>query len=301
MQHKTVAYAGWPNCQQISNGTIKLIATTDVGPRIIWFGFEGGANEFREVPEHAGLTGGEEWRSYGGHRLWHAPEKRPRTYLPDNQQVSFEYTERGLLLRQSIEPQTGLQKEIELSLGDHNSVRVTHRLHNQGLFGVELAPWALSVMAPGGVAIFPLPERGSHPEHLLPSSTLTLWPYTDLSDHRWTFGRQYVLLRQDATCQTPQKIGGENSVGWCAYARAGNLFVKKFEFQPGAVYPDRGCNVEIFTNQKMLELETLGPLAKIEPGESAAYVEEWHLIGGVLPPQSEADVVREILPVVEKL
>ena len=89
MQSETVQYGGWQNCQRISNGTIEIIATTDVGPRIIRFGFVDGENEFREVPEHAGLTGGDEWRSYGGHRLWHAPENKPRSYLPDNDTVVY--------------------------------------------------------------------------------------------------------------------------------------------------------------------------------------------------------------------
>ncbi|HQE83180.1 MAG TPA: hypothetical protein PLM14_09285, partial [Candidatus Hydrogenedentes bacterium] len=73
-----IAYGGWPNCIRIAKGPIELIATTDVGPRIIRFGFSGGHNLFKEFEEHLGQTGGDEWRSYGGHRLWHAPEASPR-------------------------------------------------------------------------------------------------------------------------------------------------------------------------------------------------------------------------------
>ena len=58
-------------------------------------------------------------------------------------------------------------------------VRVTHRLHNRGLWPVTLAPWALSAMAPGGTAILPLPPRGSHADNLLPVSHLVSWAYTD--------------------------------------------------------------------------------------------------------------------------
>jgi hypothetical protein len=296
MQIETVLYNGWPNCRRISNGTIELIATTDVGPRIIRFGFVGGENEFREVPEHAGLTGGSDWRSYGGHRLWHAPENQPRTYQPDNETVLVESLPDSLRLVQPVEALTGIRKEMDIQLTGDNTVRVIHRLCNTALFDVELAPWALSVMAPGGVAVFPLPERGVHPQDLLPSSTITVWPYTDLSDPRWIFGRQFVLLRQDTTSPTPQKFGGEVSVGWCAYARQGHLFVKRFSFQPGVTYPDRGCNVEIFTNTNMLELETLGPLVKVKPGAVVEYVEDWYLLRDVPVPQSEAAVLAHILP-----
>jgi hypothetical protein len=42
-------------------------------------------------------------------------------------------------------------------------------------------------------------------------------------------------------------------------------------------YPDFGCSVEIFTNAAMLEVETLGPLATLEPGSAVEHVEEWSL------------------------
>ncbi|HSB78388.1 MAG TPA: hypothetical protein VLM91_06355 [Candidatus Methylomirabilis sp.] len=36
-----IAYRGWPNCYQVSNGLVELVVTTDVGPRLIRFGFSG--------------------------------------------------------------------------------------------------------------------------------------------------------------------------------------------------------------------------------------------------------------------
>ena len=47
-------YGGWPNCYRLSNGTVELIATADVGPRIIRFGFTGGQNLFAEFPDQLG-------------------------------------------------------------------------------------------------------------------------------------------------------------------------------------------------------------------------------------------------------
>jgi hypothetical protein len=48
---ETVEYGGWPNCIRLSNGEIELVATTDVGPRIIRLGFVGGQNLFKNYPE----------------------------------------------------------------------------------------------------------------------------------------------------------------------------------------------------------------------------------------------------------
>ena len=124
-------------------------------------------------------------------------------------------------LTQPIDP-VGIQKEISVWLSPNDAhVRVTHRLRNGKSEGIELAPWALSVMAPGGTAILPLPLRGEHPEHLLPTFTISLWPYTDLTDRRWTLGKRYIMLRQDSDAARPQKIGAMVPDGWAAYARAG--------------------------------------------------------------------------------
>lgn len=292
---ENVAFGGWTNNTRLTNGLIELVITGEVGPRVIHCGLLGGRNLFAEYRDQWGKTGGDDWRIYGGHRLWHAPEIEPRTYMPDNGPVAFEPLPDGVRVVQATEPLTGIQKSIEITLATAApKAKLVHRLTNQGVWPVQLAPWALSVMAPGGVAVLPLPPRGEHPRDLLPASTLTLWTYTNLSDARWTWGREVVLLRQaDAP---PQKIGMSVPDGWLAYVLEGTLFVKQFGFQPGAAYPDMGCSAECFTNRDMLELESLGPLTTLAPGQTVEHVETWSVYSGVSTPTNDADVVREIKP-----
>lgn len=293
-------YRGWPNCYRMSNGVIDLIVTTDVGPRIIRFGFVGQENEFKEYEDTVGKVGSEEWHIYGGHRLWHAPEAKPRTYCPDNSPIMLEQHGDSVRLIQPIEALTGIQKEIDIQLSPTEAhAEVTHRLRNTNLWSVELAPWALSVMAPGGTAIIPLPPRRPHRESLLPTSTIALWAYTDMTDPRWHWGRKFVLLTQDPNLESPQKAGVLATDGWAAYARAGHLFVKSFDYVEDARYPDLGCSVEAFTNADMLELETLGPLADLDPGAAVEHIEHWYLFPDVPMPQNDADVERDVLPVVK--
>jgi hypothetical protein len=291
-----VGFKGWPNCYRIANDEMELIVTTDIGPRIIRLGFTGEANEFAEFPDMVGQTGGDTWRIYGGHRLWHAPEHPVRTYQPDNSPVQFEELD-GFVRVSTPADATGIAKSIEIALDEgKNHVRLTHRLHNASQWAIETAPWAISVMATGGVCILPLPPRGTHPAGLLPSNTLTLWPYTNMSDPRWVWGREYIMLRQDPNLTDSQKIGMMNSSGWAGYARGGHLFVKTFDYQPTATYPDMGCNFETYTNAKMLEVETMAPLAPVQPGENATHVENWYLFRGVPQPTREADIPAHVLP-----
>ncbi len=298
---RRIDYGGWPNCYRLANDVVELILTTDVGPRVIRCGFIGADNEFNEYPDMLGKTGGEDWRIYGGHRLWHAPEHKVRTYFPDNSPVKLEQCDGAVRLVQAVETTTGIQKEIEVRLApDAAHVTVTHRLRNVGSQPVTLAPWALSVMAPGGTAIVPLPARGSHPEDLPPGNSLTLWKYTDMSDARWAWGRKYVLLRQDSNPTIkPQKIGAAVPSGWIAYASADRLFLKTFRHEPSALYPDLGCSVEVFTNSEMLELETLGPTTRLAPGQEVDHVEHWWLFRDGRVPRNDAEVDEYILPRVQ--
>ena len=292
-----ISYGGWDNCFKLFNDKIELIVTADVGPRIIRFGFLGRENMFKEFPDQMGKTKSSEWLSFGGHRLWHAPEAQPRTYFPDLDPVHVQEIENGMILTQKPEPTTGLQKQIEIKISREKAeVHLKHILINHNLWAVETAPWAITVLAPGGVAILPLPPRGPHPEYILPTTALALWPYTNLSDPRWVLGKQYILLRQDVEVSAPQKIGLFASDGWAAYANQNCLFVKQIPLQFEGIYPDMGVNFETFTNETMLELESLGPIQSIPPKGQIDHMENWTLIDDVPTPGSETEVIENLEP-----
>ena len=242
------------------------LATTQVGPRIIRLGFVGAENEFAIYPEQCGQTGGDTWRSYGGHRMWHAPEARPRTTVPDNHPISWWQDAEWLVLQALTEVPTGIRKEIRVRLdADRNHLQVVHKLTNLGLWTVALAPWALSVMAPGGRLIVPQEPFQSHSSHLLPVRPLVLWGYTDMSD-LVSLGPPFHPDEPGPAAESPQKFGTRNTLGWAACQNQDRLFLKRFPYDPCATYADLGCNAEFFTNQRMLERESRGPLVALEPG-----------------------------------
>lgn len=285
-----VNYKGWENCLRITNNEIELIVTTDVGPRIIFAGFCGGQNFFKNFDAMMGLTGGEEWRIYGGHRLWHAPEVSPRTYAPDNEPVSFTEKDGALILNQPVEQSTGIEKSIEIKMeSEGNVVLIDHVLTNRNPWAVELAPWTLSVMAPGGFAIVPQEEYRPHPDCLHPARPMVLWHFTTMSDPRWTWGDKYVLLRQDPQAGSKQKCGMLNKQQWAAYCLGDETFVKRYPFLPDAAYTDYGCNTELYTDPDFLEVESLGPLQRIEPGASIRHPETWLFSKTAIRPE-EGDI-----------
>jgi hypothetical protein len=292
-----VEYKGWKNNLKLSNGTVEVIATLDVGPRIIRYAFVGGENVLKEYSDQLGKSGEKDWQIRGGHRLWHAPEHPQRTYFPDNSPIESKDLGGGTI-RLIAPPETpfSARKEIDLKLDPTGTkVTLTHRITNIGSWPIELAPWALTVMAPGGSVVIPLPKKVPHGESLLPAQSLVLWSYTDLKDPRFMLGTRFITMRQDASGHAT-KIGLWHSDGWVGYLRSGLLFVKRFERQANAHYPDFGCNFETFTNEDMLEVESLGPITKLEPGASVEHRETWELHKDVPAVTDEASIEKAVLP-----
>lgn len=274
-----VSCLGLPNCYRLSNETVEVVVATDVGPRVLAYGFRGGDNVFGEVPEALVSTALGDFKPWGGHRLWTAPEVNPRSYAPDNSAVEFEFVgESKVRLIGPVEPHTGVQKVISVTLDAEGSgVTVRHRLLNHGSWAIDVSLWALTILRAGGEAVLPQEPFRSWGNYLAPARPLVLWHYTDLTDARLTLGRKFVRVRTDGAAEDPQKIGLMNKQGWAAYLRGATLFVKRFPYAEGADYPDYGCNTEVFTAGSFIEIESLSPLRRLEPGATASHEERWHL------------------------
>lgn len=303
-----VNYEGWRGSIRLANGAVELVATTVVGPRIMHLSAAGGRNLFRVEESLKGtIAAGDKWVNYGGHRLWHAPEIFPRTYAPDNEAVQASTEGEKVVLKQATEPSTGIQKTMSVTVagGSLPAALVEHRLTNRNVWPVSLAPWALSVVAPGGRVILPQARFQGHGEgnNFLPARPIVMWPFTDMTDSRWTWGARYIQLRTDASIDRAQKAGAYSDDGWGAYVSAdGDLFVIFVEPDPRgpAAFTDMGCNFEAFTKADFQEMETLGPVASLQPGEDAVHVERWVVFPKADLPADDAGLAAKLPDLIAK-
>ena len=297
-----VEYKGWQNCYRISNDSVELLVTGDVGPRILRYGFINGKNLFKEFQDQLGKSGEAAFKIRGGHRLWRSPEDLAATWVPDNARVEISFRPSGVAALAPVEETTGLLKEIEVKLAVSGSeVEVIHKITNLSRLPMTFAPWALTVMAAGGVGITGFPPRAGYQGNLEPTNPLVMWAYTDLSDDRLNITRKYMALRQDASNSVPLKFGLFNAHTWGCYLLNGDLFVKRMDASIAATYPDFGCSFEMFTNNEFLELETLGPLRDVLPGEQIEHVERWSLHAKVsLTEFSDEAIDRALLHLIEE-
>ena len=117
-------YAGWEKCLFLENGIVQLVITLEVGPRIIRYALIDGENMLCEKEDQVGTTGGDEWKIYGGHRLWSSPEVKPRTYPADNFPVKYTVDGSSVTVTPDAEELSKTHKEMVITLAEDSS-RVT--------------------------------------------------------------------------------------------------------------------------------------------------------------------------------
>lgn len=260
----------------LSNNHLHLVYLTHGGLRISALELaDAPGNVLIEAPAAHWPTPYGEYFLIGGHRLWHAPEIAARTYVPDAAELAVEPLPDGVRLTAPVEAPTGIGKSLEIHLHpDLPAVTVIHGLRNAGLWPVELAPWAITALPLGGTMI--LPQPAAAPGSFLPNRQLVLWPYTRWQDTRLHLNDDMISL-EARPALPPCKIGYFNTSGWVGYLRQGVLLLKRFTVQAERPHVDRGCNVEVYCNDHLAELETLGPLERIEPGQTVFHRETWEL------------------------
>ena len=280
-------FKNYGKCVKLSNGIIEAIATVDLGPRIVFFGFVGGENvmctkkdEFEPIQNtqmDAHFYPGATWNNYGGHRLWASPEVMPNTYYPDCEPVTYEFTENGVRLTQNPQTQNGLAMGFELNMDPEKpEIKVLHQMKNIGAKPQDLSLWALSVCNQNGTLIIPTNQNNTG---LLHNRVISIWSYDDISDERIYFGKNFVTVKQNPERPDPFKLGFDLNRGTVYYALQNSVFKKQYaQNHPTGRYPDGGVSMETYCCGLFIEIETLSEQRVMQPGDTATHPETWTML-----------------------
>ncbi len=80
IQIRELEFCGIPFCLLLSNPDCELLISLSFGPRVLSYRSKNGSNFFcifKDQIEAFSRIPAAEWHSYGGHRLWAAPESYP--------------------------------------------------------------------------------------------------------------------------------------------------------------------------------------------------------------------------------
>jgi hypothetical protein len=210
------------------------------------------------------------YRFRGGHRLWASPEVPAITYAPDDEPCHV--TEQGDTITVAGPPdRAGLTKRLSIMTSGEDVV-VDHILTNAGPEPIELAPWAITQLRLGGTAIVPI-DGSADPSRLQANASLVLWAYTDLTDPRVTIHQGSITVRADPGAAF--KVGTGPAPGRLGYLLDGHLFTKTVTPADDGRYADRGAVGQFYLGDSFCELESVGALVTLAPGEETAHREVW--------------------------
>lgn len=264
---------------EIEYGNLRVAVTLDVGPRIILFRRIDGENiMFNDTGDQvskdvsAVFGKGEKWHLYGGHRIWASPEDES-TYVPDNTPVSYTISGNSIEFIGREWEKVCLKTSLKITVLSKDSIMVGMKITNTGA-DKRMALWALTVFKPGGLMEASLPSRDTG---YLPNRNLVMWPYSSITDSRFSLTDDMLKVRSSDKIKNPFKVGFYSDSGKIRYTLGENIFTKTFIVQKG-YYPDMNCNVETYASDLIHEVETLSPLATLKKGQEIEHDETWTLI-----------------------
>ena len=265
---------------QIESGRIRLMVTTSVGPRVLGLLTPDDVNHFAELPEMTlDCPGSGVIHLRGGSRLWAAPEDPRVTYRPDDDPVGVEELDDGVRLTTRPDPVSETSRETEIRVIGPERFSFDYRVVNRAERPQRLAAWAITMMRPLGRGFLPVLTKEFDEGGFQGQRNIVLWAYSRNDDPRNVVHDHALEVRSsvlaDRVLDVPFKVGTSMRRGWCAHYRDGLLLVKYATHDEAREYADMGASGQIYSHGDFTELETLGPLTDLEPGDAAEHHEEW--------------------------
>ena len=251
-----------------------LVVVTGTGPRIICFQPEGKENIFYVDDKETGpgSVGDPNWHIYGGTRLWLSPETEA-SYSPDNSPCEVKIEDDKVTVVSPVDKTTKLRKILEIE-ARHESFTVTYTVKNEGAHLVTAGLWAISCVKPfkDGAIYLPWGEPGTWDIKDIKYWKSWLGSKTNIASAQYNPTDEFFIVKP--TGETG-KVGFANRWGYALY-KAGDLcFIKQSDYCHTARYPDGGCSYEVYTCERLYEIETLSPLFCMKPKRSYSHTERW--------------------------
>lgn len=259
----------------LSDGKTEVGVALDFGIRVIHLSCAEQENLFYQQPLDCsdGFFKPTGWRLYGGHRMWLAPQNQ-QVYHGDNTPIHYTLLESGVVVTQDLDPLSGLEKELTILFADDGHIRLNHRFYNRTDHVITGASWSINTFDQGGKAIVHF--KGTDRSDLTPRRIVSLWGNTNLGDPRLLFTEDSLTVTH-----TPLdaffKLGLYSKTGTAIFENKNQRLTLSFGVPPLESLCDGGCNFELYMCSKFIELEPLGEIVSIAPGQYATHWEEWFL------------------------
>ena len=285
-----ISFGIWQRAYRCRIGKAALVIVADMGPRIISLNYDNGSNILFEDKENQFTC--KNWRLYGGHRFWIGPETE-HAFIPDNQLCSVKVAENEITITQKADSM-GLEKSLRITSDiSCGAFCLKHVVKNIGSLLYPGCIWTLTCVLPGCVVI-PW-GAGSEAWRCNMVRYWQCWEnhQTNPGSEQWQPRRDYFLVKPSGE---EGKIGLYSECGYMALLQDHYTFIKTYEPRIEATYPDGGCNIELYTCDKFVEMETLSPNYIFHPGREYSHTEKWILTDSVFEPDQWRSISNQFNP-----
>jgi len=271
-------HRGWHDAIVLRNRVVEAVIVPSIG-RVMQFRFVGESDG--PLWENEKLAGkpmfANPWRanpgSFGGDKTWPAPQSVWNWPPPD----TFDTTplavrvndDRSVTLESPVSPRFGLRAVRRLSLDPTEPVmRIETTYEKISGEPVTVSVWVISQLRDPVAVFIPVPAHskfstGATPTWSVPAAFLQ-------HEADW--------LRFTRDHAATHKTGNDGAI--LIWAGERQLLRIDLSRIADANYPDDGCSVEVYTNNDpvpYVELETLGPLKTLRPGDRLSATNTYRL------------------------
>jgi hypothetical protein len=273
-------------CVELRTDKVKMIVTTEIGPRIAFYGKVDGENLLYWDKEGIKY---DDWNLYGGHRVWitrPGADESQDTYLADNEECECNIRETGVRITSPINPIMKIRRGMDIEILSNNVIRVTNFITNCGPMLYSGGVWSPTCTKPKEGVKYGIPLGD---DSLSWDIVKVIIPRkfagntVRIDDPQITFNSNYMLINPMGVVTKRAVYAPQGKIAM-TYPKENLTFIKSSECRRDGNYPLGGCNIAVFVGKDnfMVEMETFSEEQTIIPNETIENIETWSLIDKVL-------------------
>ncbi len=238
----------------------------------------------------------ESWYLRGGHRVWLSrglADESEETYFPDNQPSTFSVDGDCLEIWGAEDPINRVQRGLRIEIIDEQRLQVDNVVKNNSDMLFSAGIWALTCTLPSADCqyLIPLGDDSSF-------NTATITLFKEWAGHgQKTFADDQFVITDDCMVLTPGAKENKRMLNTAASCLALNdrqrdvALLIKTDYEPQATYP-ANANIALYVGNDnfMVEMETMGALACVKPGQTLSHRQYWYMQNQALSDCSAATI-----------
>ena len=277
---------------ELLSGAVRLVIITARGPRIAFWGRPGGKNLLLWQP---GKYRRGEWDLLGGHRLWAArpgADEAEETYAADNQPCEVKIAAGGFTVTGGLDPGQKIQRGFTVTVVARNRIVIDHFLRNESDMLWSGGLWALTCTVPPAKATYTLPLGDGSSWDYATVVAFRTWGGghggVGFDDPQFGFTKDAMVLKPSGR-ENKRMIKADAGIIAMHDPAQKLLFAIRTDYDPAGNYP-LGTNLALYVGPKnfMVEMETMGPVATLKPGQVLKHRETWLLAAAKSAPTAKS-------------